>query len=95
MTGVPTQLDELAHKADVLNKSRSREEKALGQEIIKALISDEHKLSSVPQVLKKLLPTVLKHCFLEELDEEEAEYLEGQEGDYEGIEEHLLIQVLG
>ena len=86
--GVPTQLDELAHKADVLLKSRYREDKHLAQEIIKVLILDENKLSSVPQVLKKLLPTVLRHCFFEELDEEEREYLEEQ-GDYEGIEEEL------
>ena len=91
VTGVPTQLDELAQKAHVLLKGRNREDKDLSQEIIKVLILDENKLCSVPQVLTKLLPTVLRYCAFEELDEEEREYLlEEHDWDYEVIEETLL-----
>ena len=92
MTGVPTQLDELAHKADVLRKSRSQEDDDLSQEIIKVLISDENKLCSVPQVLKKLLPTVFRYCFVEELEQEDRDYIEYAQ-DYDNIKEEVQEQV--
>lgn len=56
---VPEQLNSLAQEIQEFSESSDEHEKSFGEELIRVLIKNEHRMSSAKQVLKKMVPMII------------------------------------